>query len=180
MVFAAVELVAELMALAARTAPKALGHDCLEVKVVTGEALQKLAAEMDRYGRETGKANFDRDADNVRRSSAVLLVALKENRTLGLNCGACGNEQCSALKTREGGEFPGPFCAWRLVDLGIALGSAARTASLLCADSRIMYRVGVVARKAGFVEGLVALGIPVSAHSKNIYFDRLEQKAPGA
>jgi len=178
MVFAAVELVAELMALAARTAPKALGHDCLEVKVVTGEALAKLAEEMDRYGRETKKANFDRDADNVRRSGAVLLVALKENKVLGLNCGACGNEQCSALKMREGAEFPGPFCAWRLIDLGIALGSAARTASLLCADSRIMYRVGVAARRTGLIDGHVVLGIPVSAYSKNIYFDRMEQKPP--
>ncbi len=169
-------LVAELMALAAQTAPKGLGHDCLATRVVSGELLAQLADEMVRFGRDFQKANFDRDAENVRRSDAVLLVSLKENKTLGLNCGACGYRQCSELKSSEGPEFPGPLCAWRLIDLGIALGSAARTASMLCADNRIMYRVGVVARKMGLLDGEVVVGIPVSAFSKNIYFDRLEQK----
>lgn len=169
-------LVAELMALAAQTAPKGLGHDCIATRVISGDLLGQLADEMIRFGRDTQKANFDRDAENVRRSGAVLLVSLKENKTLGLNCGACGNARCADLQSRPGPEFPGPLCAWRLIDLGIALGSAARTASLLCADSRIMYRVGTVARKMGLLEGEVVVGIPVSAYSKNIYFDRMEQK----
>lgn len=169
-------LVAELMALAAQTAPKGLGHDCLATRVISGDVLEQLAEEMVRFG-QSKKVNFERDAANVRRSRAILLVSLKENKPLGLNCGACGNQQCSELKSHEGPEFPGPLCAWRLIDLGIALGSAARTASLLCADNRIMYRVGVVARKMGLLEGDVVVGIPVSAASKNIYFDRMEQKS---
>lgn len=173
-------MVAELMALAAQTAPKGLGHDCVATRVISGDLLGQLADEMVRYGRDLQKANFDRDAENVRRSGAVLLVSLKENKPLGLNCGACGNSRCAELQSRPGPEFPGPLCAWRLIDLGIALGSAARTASFLCADNRIMYRVGVVARKMGLLEGDVVVGIPVSAFSKNIYFDRMEQKAPKA
>ncbi len=164
--------VANLMALAARTAPKAHGHDCIETKVITGEQLGLLADEMVRYGKETGKINFDRDGENVRRSDAVLLIALKENKKVGLNCGACGQDSCSEADEREGREFPGPLCAWRIIDLGIAVGSAAKTASILNADNRVFYRAGVAARKMGLIDGLLVIGIPVSAFSKNIYYDR--------
>ncbi len=56
--------------------------------------------------------------------------------------------------------------------MGIALGSAVKTASLLNADNRIMYRIGPVAREMGLVEADVVIGIPISATGKSIYFDR--------
>jgi uncharacterized ferredoxin-like protein len=163
---------ANLMALAARTAPKAHGHDCIAVKVITGRQIGLLADEMVRYGRETGKVNFDRDGENVRRSEAVVIISLTENKKVGLNCGACGHNSCDQSTPREGREFAGPLCAWRLMDVGIAAGSAVKTASILNADNRVMYRAGVAALKIGLIEGLFAIGIPVSAYSKNIYFDR--------
>ena len=61
---------------------------------------------------------------------------------------------------------------FRLLDLGIALGSAVKTASLLNVDNRIMYRVGALARKMGYTQDDVVMGIPLSAQGKNIYFDR--------
>jgi len=169
-----VKMVAEFMALSARTAPKALGRDFLVTRVLSEEAeLGRLADAMAAYGKETAKKDFDRDGDNVRRSDAVLLIALKNPASLGLNCGACGNSKCTDLKTVDGPEFRGPLCAWRLVDFGIAVGSAVKTASLFNVDNRIMYRVGVVARRLGLIEGEVVLGIPLSATGKNIYFDRV-------
>ena len=165
-------MVADLMALSARTAPKCLGQDYLDIKVLEGEVLQRLADEMERFGRETGKINFDRDAANVRQSDAVLLVSLRENKPLALDCGACGHSKCADLESKEGPEFLGPLCAWRVLDLGIALGSAAKTAGILNADNRIMYRPAVVARKMGLVEGALVVAIPISAATKNIYFDR--------
>ena len=57
--------------------------------------------------------------------------------------------------------------------LGIALGSAAKTASLLNIDNRIMYRIGTAALKLGLLaEATVVMGIPVSTKGKSIYFDR--------
>ncbi len=56
--------------------------------------------------------------------------------------------------------------------MGIALGSAAKTAGLLNADSRIMYRIGVAARQMGLVDWEFVLGIPLSVTGKSIYFDR--------
>ncbi|HHY71146.1 MAG TPA: hypothetical protein GX519_05765, partial [Thermoanaerobacterales bacterium] len=101
------------------------------------------------------------------------VVAIKDAKIAGLNCGACGYDECAKLpKPNDGFEFAGPFCAWRLVDLGIAIGSAAKTASMLNVDNRIMYRIGVVARKMGIIDGDVVLGIPLSATGKNIFFDR--------
>lgn len=166
------QTVAELMALAARTAPKAAGQDFIVQKIVTGEDLNTLADAMVKYGEQSGKKNFDRDGENVRHSDAVLLIGLSNPKNVGLNCGACGYERCADLSAHEGPEFKGPICAWRLMDLGIALGSAAKTASLLNADNRIMYRVGVVARQLGWIDGYVVAGIPIVAAGKSIYFDR--------
>lgn len=170
-----VALVAELMALSARTAPKSRGEDYLVLRVLTGEDVVRLGEAMIDYGKKTGKKNFDRDGDNVKRSAAVLLVGLKDAKPLGLNCGACGWNRCQELPSpQEGPEFKGPYCFWRAVDLGIALGSAVKTASLLNVDNRIMYRAGVVARQLGLIEADVVLAVPLSATGKNIYFDRKE------
>ncbi|MCR4441966.1 MAG: DUF2148 domain-containing protein [Peptococcaceae bacterium] len=163
---------AEFMAIAARTAPKAAGKDFIQIKIVSGDDLKKLAGAMVEYGNESNKKNFDRDGENVRNSDAVLLLSLAAPQPTGLNCGACGKEKCVELQAVEGPEFKGPLCAWRILDLGIALGSAAKTASIFNLDNRIMYRVGVAARKLGLIEGELAVGIPVSVTGKSIYFDR--------
>lgn len=167
------KIIAQMMAVAARTAPKAAGQDFVKIEIVTGDALDKLAREMIAYGAKTGKKNFDRDGNNIAKSDALLLVGLKDPKTVGLNCGACGYPECAKLPAaQEGPEFKGPYCAYRLLDLGIALGSAAKTAGILNADSRIMYRVGVLARQMKLIDSDYVLGIPVSASGKSIYFDR--------
>lgn len=166
-------IVAELMAVAARTAPKTKGEDCVVIKIIDGADLQALAQQMLLFGQRTGKKNFDRDGKNVAASDSVLLVGIKEGPVAGLNCGACGYEICDLLPVNTvEGEFRGPNCAYRLLDMGIALGSAAKMAGLLNADSRIMYRVGAVAREAGLIDADFVMGIPISATGKSIYFDR--------
>ncbi len=167
------QMVADLMAISARTAPKSAGQDFIQIKVIHGAELHGLAAGMEKYEEEAGKPKFGRDGRNVADSEAMLLVGLSGAKTLGMNCGACGQELCTQLQApKEGPEFRGPFCAWRLVDLGIAVGSAVKTASLLNADNRIMYRAGVLARKLGIMNADVVIGIPLAATGKNIYFDR--------
>jgi uncharacterized ferredoxin-like protein len=169
----AIKMAAGLMAISARTAPKTAGKDYIEIKIVQGEELLALGKEMKEYGIYTKKKNFDRDGYNTENSDAVLLIAVKDSAPAGLNCGACGYSTCSELReTLHGSEFEGPLCAWRLVDLGIAVGSAVKTASMLNIDNRIMYRIGVVSKKMGLIDGKVVLGIPLSATGKNIYFDR--------
>ena len=164
-------MVAELMAISARTAPKAAGQDFVVTKIIEGEDLKRLAEKMFEFGERTGKGNFDRDGANVRDSGAVLLIGLKDAKAAGLNCGACGFDECLEPNTHEG-EFKGPQCAYRLLDMGIALGSAVKMAGLLNVDNRIMYRAGAVAREMGLIDADFVMGIPLSATGKSIYFDR--------
>ncbi len=166
-----VHTVAELMALSARTAPKAAGQDFVVVEIVEGDNLQRLGQAMIAFGERTGKPNFDRDGNNVLDSEAVVLIGLKDATTLGLNCAACGSETCVKPNTVEG-EFRGPNCALHVLDMGIAIGSAVKTAGLLNVDNRIMYRAGVVAREMGLIDADFVMGIPLSATGKSIYFDR--------
>ncbi len=164
--------VAGFMALAAMTAPKSLGQDYLTTRTVTGADILQLAEGMVHFGRETGKKDFDRDSESVRQAAAVFLLGLKDARPLGLNCGACGFARCEQAAAHDGPEFRGPQCFWRAMDMGIAIGSAVKTASLFNVDNRVMYRAGVVARKLGLIDADVALGVPLAATGKNIFFDR--------
>lgn len=166
-----VRTVAELMAISARTAPKAVGKDFVVVQVVAGDDLRRLGEAMVAHGERTGRPNFDRDGRNVLNSEAVVLIGLKDAKVVGLNCGACGSVTCIEPNTVEG-EFRGPNCALRLLDLGIAIGSAVKTAGMLNVDNRVMYRAGVIARQLGLIDADVVMGIPLSATGKSIYFDR--------
>jgi uncharacterized ferredoxin-like protein len=166
--------VAKMMELAARTAPKTRGDDFVHTKTLHGDDLKQLADSMIHFGREKGKGNFDRDAANVANSQALVLLGIKDASTAGLNCGACGFRTCKELEAarKVDIEFVGPICSYRHLDLGIALGSAVKTAQLLNVDNRIMYRVGAAARAAKFVDWDFVMGIPLSASGKNIFFDR--------
>lgn len=166
------KIVADLMSIAARTAPKAGGKDFVEVKILAGKEVARLGDEMVKYGEKSGKRNFDRDGKNVKNSSLVVLVGLKAAESTGLDCGGCGVKKCKDRYPIEGDEFVGPQCIFRLLDMGVAIGSAAKIASLLNVDNRIMYRTGVVARKMGLMSADIVMGIPLSAAGKNIYFDR--------
>jgi uncharacterized ferredoxin-like protein len=169
-----IEIAAKLMEVAAATAPKSKGVNFVQTRVLAGAVLTELAAEMVRFGERAGKKDFDRDAKGVARSEAVVLIGIKDAQPVGLDCGACGFADCKSLQkqAKKAVEFLGPVCAFRLLDMGIALGSAVKTASLLNVDNRIMYRIGVVARLIRIVDWDFVMGIPLSATGKNIFFDR--------
>jgi len=169
--------IANLLAVSARTAPKARGIDDLEVVILADtEDLEKLAAKMDELSKDEKMKFFSRDANNVRQSHAVILIGVKSSKAKELDCGGCGYETCNGFKkaNRSSGKgYSGPSCIFQLVDLGIALGSAVKTASMLNVDNRVMYSVGVAALKLGLLkESEIAFGIPLSAYGKSIYFDR--------
>lgn len=168
----ALNIAAQLMALSAATAPKSRGENFVMTKIIDGRAVKKIADSMERFGRETKKTNFDRDAGSVRDSEVIVLIGIRDATPISQNCGACGYENCTLLKKKEGPEFSGPHCAFRLLDMGIALGSAVKTASILNVDNRIMYRIGTAARNTGIVDWDFVMGIPLSATGKNVHFDR--------
>lgn len=165
------QMVAELMEIAAVTAPKTRGQDFVVVATLTGEAILQLASGMKKHGELKNIPGFVRDGENIANSEAVVLIGLKDALVADLNCGACGEEACLLINTHEG-EFKGPQCALRILDMGIALGSAVKTAGMLNVDNRIMYRAGVIARELALIDADFVMGIPLSVSGKNIYFDR--------
>lgn len=168
-----VRFVAELMAVAARTAPKAAGEDFIEVRVLSESERVALGNDMIQIGKERGIWGFERDGQNVLDSDAVVLIGLLPHRGVGLNCSACGYASCEEFNARShSGDFQGPNCAIRLLDLGIAIGSAVKVASELNVDNRVMYRIGVSAKRLGLGRANIIHGVPLSATGKNIYFDR--------
>jgi uncharacterized ferredoxin-like protein len=106
----------------------------------------------------------------------VVLIAVRGGRSIGLDCGGCGYEGCwefDKARKKKGKDFTGPTCVFKALDLGIALGSAAKTASMLDIDNRIMYRIGTAASGLKLLpQSTIIMGIPVSVRGKNIYFDR--------
>jgi uncharacterized ferredoxin-like protein len=167
---------AKLMLVAARTAPKTSGIDDVMTLIVYGEDKDAIAHKMDEIGEKRKIEGFKRDAKNVRGSEAVILIGVKGKKSIGFNCGACGYKSCEEFEEtakKLGEDFSGPTCLFKALDLGIALGSAAKTASLLNIDNRIMYRIGTAALKLRLLaKATVVMGIPVSAKGKSIYFDR--------
>jgi len=172
--------VARAMAVAARTAPKARGVDAIETLIVFGEDLDALASAMEEHGAKTVLSDaFKRDADNVRKSQAALLIGLRDLRPKKvekpLDCGGCGHGNCTGFlkaEKKEGKDFPGPVCLFQAIDLGIALSSASSVAARFHVDNRMMYTSGGPARNLGWMESQIIIGIPLSCSGKNIYFDR--------
>ncbi len=171
----AVRFAAFLMAESARTAPKAKGEDDIEIVLVYGDEIVKIAEKMRELARDYGDKNFERDAKSVEKSQAILLIGVRGSKPIGLDCGACGFKSCKEFQNaerEEGKDFIGPSCVFKILDLGIALGSAVKLASIMGIDTRIMYRVGTAARKLKLINADVVMGIPMASLGKNPFFDR--------
>jgi len=159
---------ANLICIAARTAPKGKGKDLLKTLIVTGEEKLNIADKMRDIALRDGLKFFARDAENVDQVPVLIILATRES-PLGLpNCGYCGFKDCEALQQAGG------MCAFNSGDLGIALGSAVSRAADLRIDNRILFSAGKAAVELGMLgEGIrVAYAIPLSVTGKNPFFDR--------
>ena len=157
------------MMTAARTAPKATGVDIIEVAMVTDEDIHRLSEEMRAICEENGFKFFLRDADNIQSAECVILIGTHE-LAQGLNCGHCGFSTCAERPE----DVP---CALNSVDVGIAIGSACSTAADHRVDTRVMFSAGLAAQRLNMLEGCrQVFAIPVSASSKNPFFDRKPKK----
>lgn len=167
--------VARLMLLAARTAPKGRGDDDIETMILTGKEKDAVAKEMYKISKEPND-HWTRDAKNVEQCPALFLIGLKGPKTLGTQCGACGYENCAQMLKvgrKEGQFFAGPTCVIKAIDLGIALGSAVKTAQIHNVDNRIFFRAGAAAYRLKLMpESTIIIGIPLAATGKSPFFDR--------
>jgi len=179
--------VARLCAAAAVTAPKSGGQLFLRGKplfietvfVDDRETLLRLAGWMRQRGRERRQEIWWRDAALAERLDGVLFIGLKDWYPPIYDCGACGFATCAefveATRQRrvdsEGFEFKGPQCNLRDIDLGIAIGSAAKAASLYSVDTRCQTRIAIAARKLGLIQAEIAVALSMTVTHKNPGFD---------
>ncbi|MBQ8500999.1 MAG: ferredoxin [Bacteroides sp.] len=162
---------ARQMMIAARTAPKGKGIDIIEVAMVTGDDLKVLSDKMIVMVEEHGMKFFLRDAANILQAECVIIIGTRE-QAQGLNCGHCGYASCSARPD-------GVPCAINSVDVGIAIGSACAMAADLRLDTRVMFSAGLAAQRLGWLPDChTVFAIPVSASTKNPFFDRKPKEAP--
>ena len=166
----ALETVAELMCLAARTAPKARGLDNLFITIVRGDDKKRVTDQMRAIAPESEKTGFfARDAANCDAAPLVVLVGTRTGPVGVPHCGFCGFGDCAAC------EKAGALCAYNAGDLGIALGAAAAVAAAHHADNRLMFTFGKAAIEAGGIvpdDVPIAIGIPLSGTGKSPFFDR--------
>jgi uncharacterized ferredoxin-like protein len=167
---------ANLMVVSARTAPKSGGVDDIFTAIVYGQEVENLAADMERIAAERNIEAWRQQAQNVRGSAVIVLIGVKGTKRYVANCGACGFDSCNEFEKAEKKhrqDFDGPTCLFKALDLGIAAGSAAKTANILNVDNRIFYRIGAAAVRLNYMPGAsIIMGIPLSAKGKNPYFDR--------
>jgi uncharacterized ferredoxin-like protein len=137
-----------------------------------------------------GKPNFMEtgiaDGEGTRRDLAAWMRARgNEGRERIWFRDACGYATCAEFlhctKTLRGQsaelEFAGPVCNLRDVDLGIAVGSAAKTAAIHSIDCRCQTRVAVAACKTGLITPKHAVALSLSMTRKAIGLYRLMPEA---
>ncbi|MEW5940889.1 MAG: DUF2148 domain-containing protein [Chloroflexota bacterium] len=186
----AIRQVAKLCAVAAVTAPKSGGQlflkggkPFMETVIVEERAtLSRLAEWMRTQGNRRKAALWLRDADTAEKLDLVLFIGLNKWYPPVYDCGACGYATCAeflnaapAYKKAEGSddwEFAGPICQLRAVDLGIAVGSAAKVASMNNIDARCQTRIAAAARHLKIIESDFAVALSMSVSHKNIFFDK--------
>src|SRR5712692_2000685 len=176
------------MAGAAITAPKSGGQLFMqggklfmETVILDDKAtLGRLAAWMRARGKERREAIWFRDAEAAEAIDAVLFVGLSDWYPPVYDCGACGYATCAEFmqatnqlrRDSQELEFVGPQCNLRDIDLGIAVGSAAKTAAIHSIDARCQTRIAVAARKLGVIKADIAVALSLSLTHKAVGFDR--------
>lgn len=161
--------VAERMMLAARTAPKGKGKGNLVIMIAIESDIKKISDHMRGIGEKYDLSIFIRDAENIYASLAMLLIGSRIE-PMGLkHCGMCGFGSCDNKRN-----YPNVPCVFNTGDMGIAIGSAVSIAADARVDSRVMYTVGQAAIDMNILgeDIKIAYGIPLSATSKNPFFDR--------
>ncbi|MBI4630563.1 MAG: hypothetical protein HY740_02400 [Chloroflexi bacterium] len=185
----ALRQVANLCAVAAMTAPKSGGQLFLKggksfvetILIEDRATLNRLAEWLRERGNKLKDPIWFRDADTAEKLDLVLFIGLAKWYPPLYDCGACGYATCAEFlqaapkhhtSLANDWEFAGPICQVRCIDLGIAVGSAAKTASINNIDARCQTRIAAAARHCGVITSDLAVALSMSVSHKNIFFDK--------
>ncbi|MBW2096470.1 MAG: hypothetical protein JRI80_16475 [Deltaproteobacteria bacterium] len=175
------EIVAKLMAVAARTAPKTAGADYIKTRILTKDEKEIISKKMDELGELKRSALSEKDPTRAKvtgidwQSDTKAVLNSNLLMLIGIQ-GPCAEMVKADPFPNEEKDFPGPSCIFRVMDLGIAVGSAVKIAMDNNVDNRIMQKVGIAALKLELLKPCdLILGIPLSVTGKNIFFDRADK-----
>jgi len=162
-----VRIVATLMCVAAKTAPKAKGIDNIVTALIDKQDKQKLVDTMREIAKDFNHEIFNRDAEGIEKCPILVLIGTKISPINLKVCGLCGFNNCVECVEK------GAICIFNPGDLGVAVGSAVAIAADNRVDNRIMYTAGFAAIKLKLLgeEVKIAYGIPLSVTGKNPFFD---------
>ncbi len=163
-----VDIVSKILLVNAKTAPKSIGRDDIVIDIVDNINDKKPILEKAKeIAKRSGFGFYERDAVNCEKISHIILIGYKlfYHR---FDCGFCGFPTCDDCEKKGG------VCAISVTDSGIAIGSLVKLSSIFGVDNRVMLSIGQAAKESGFFKEKVggAFGIPLSATTKNPFFDR--------
>ncbi len=163
-----VDIVSKILLVNAKTAPKSIGRDDIVIDIVDNINYKKPILEKAKeIAKRSGFGFYERDAVNCEEISHIILIGYKlfYHR---FDCGFCGFPTCDDCEKKGG------VCAISVTDSGIAIGSLVKLSSIFGVDNRVMLSIGQAAKESGFFKEKVggAFGIPLSATTKNPFFDR--------
>ena len=190
---------AKLVAAAALTSPRGGGIDQVEVEIVYGEEEQEaLAKKVEALGRsrknKVWRNRLFSEAVMVRDADAIVLIGNYRAAASPLDsgCGLCtGKPSCYELyakRTVKGGAiidlvdeepdpeklFNGPFCGFKVLDHGHAVGSALLAAKNLFIDASPLFSVSAAAMQLGYCpKSQFVVAVLLAARNKNPFVDIL-------
>jgi hypothetical protein len=180
--------IAQLMAAAAITAPKSGGQlflagkpNFMETVIAEDPGTRRdLAAWMRARGRERRERTGSVTPKPPKRSTPSCSSACCQAGTSPTTTAAPAvtppapnSSTTKTLRSQSADlEFTGPVCNLRDIDLGIAVGSAAKTAAIHSIDCRCQTRVAAAARKLDLIQADHAVALSLSMTHKAVGFDR--------
>jgi uncharacterized ferredoxin-like protein len=141
----------------------------MSIAIAKGDIIDALSSKMKEIGEKSGAQHFTRDAESLKGVKVVVLLGTRIESTNVKGCDYCGFNGCAEREKN----LPA-ICAFNAGDLGIAIGSALSVAADHRVDNRIMHSIGKAAIELKLLgdDIKIAYGIPLTATSKNPFFDR--------
>jgi len=167
------------MALAARTAPKGKGTDMLEIRVLAKKDMKKLAARLEKLGKEKDIGFFLR-MQEPRRLGRLCPYRLPGRRSRRHQlrrlrvCDCADFTKALRKKSKRETPFAGPTASSAWPTSASRSVQQSRPPRFITWTNRVMYSGGVAARDLCLFskDCTVVYAIPLSATGKNIFFDR--------
>lgn len=164
------EIVIDLMNISSQTSPKS-SDNFLETMVLEEAEKEMLAEELYQLSDEFDDESFSEEGDLLNSSDEILMIGLKDHPSLGIDCKACGYENCEDFAKADQTKqiFEGPNCVFRLLDLGMSIGHALNTAETHNIDYHISIKGGQGAKNLGLMESRLCLAVPIRVISDKDY-----------